>query len=106
MALYLDGKVSAVYKKKPGINEDGKAYGGNWCFEVEDYVDVKGGEGKRPERYVVNTPPAWGTMQEFFEKRITPFPVLKSVFEGKVFFQVLDGISKPTEARSSSKGTI
>ena len=94
--LYVDGLVTAAYKKAKGQNEDGREYGGNWCFELQEMLDVKGGEGKRPDRFTVNTPLGWGDMQDMIGKRITPIPVRKSVFEGKVFFSVLDNAPKPT----------
>lgn len=96
--LYLDGLVTAAYKKAKGVNEDGREYGGNWCFELQEMIDVKGGEGKRPERSTVSTPESWGTMVDMIGKRITPIPVLKSVFEGKVFYRVLDNTPKPSVA--------
>jgi hypothetical protein len=37
-------------------------------------------------------------MIDLIGKRITPIPVLKSVFEGKVFYRVMDGTLRPSVA--------
>ena len=98
--LYIDGLVTAAFKKAKGMNEDGREYGGNWCFEVQEMIPVKGGEGFRPDRSTVNTPEAWGTMVDMIGKKISPFPVRKSVFEGKVFYSVMGNVPKPSVVTS------